>query len=435
MVLILTWMLNQVWNDKLLIFKEQRMQNKKILLAMIITCVVALIDSLYLLWVHYFPLMPNAPLFALCTAGTMFDCNAVNTSAYATVFGLPLSAWGACFYLFFMALVVLYSKNNHHKIIEFGMLWLALFAVLLSVVLGFISFVKIKKFCSFCSVLWVTNAILLVLVGIHFSRLYNGIKAALTVIHDFDVIELLRDNRVKIIIIILSIIGIVSLAFAYGLNASFEYAYKQKEKEREEKLIQEFKKDYEQYEKVTINLDDIEPFTGVKENPVHIVVFFDFNCGACHRAITLLNEIAQKYNDAVALYLRHFPLDGACNRFIEHTKDGASCRASEIAYALYGSKTYHEYVMKLVSYTGKVDDVVAKDILADLKIEYGTVKKLLQNVEVKRKLQKDIELGGKLKVHATPTIIINNTMLKPGIPPAYLIEMAVKIEMKKNKNR
>ena len=407
------------------------MNNKKILLTMLITCVVAFIDSLYLLYVHYFPLMPDAPLFALCTAGTMFDCNAVNTSAYAMLFGLPLSAWGAVFYLFFIALLVIYIKKTHHLIIEFGMLWLALFAVLLSVVLGFISFVKIKKICSFCSVLWICNGILLVLVGIHISSLYNGFKHAIATIHDFDVIEILRDNRVQKIIIVLSIAGIISLGFAYGLTVSLEYAYKQKEKEREAKLIEEFQKDYEQYEKVNIPVDDIEPFAGKKENPVHIVVFFDFNCGACHRAINMLNELALKYNDAVALYLRHFPLDGACNKFIEHTKDGASCRASEVAYTLYGSKAYHDYIMQLVSYRGKVDDAVVKDTLADLKIEYDIVKKSLQSIEAKKRLQKDIELGGKLKVHATPTIIINNTMLKPGIPPAYIIEMALKIELKK----
>ena len=410
------------------------MSNKKILLAMIITCVVAFIDSLYLLYVHYFPLMPDAPLFALCTAGTMFDCNAVNTSAYAMLFGLPLSAWGVAFYLFFIVLLASYIKNTQHIIIDFGMLWLAVFAVLLSIVLGFISFVKIKKICSFCSVLWICNGILLVLVGIHISSLYNGFKHAITTIHDFDVVEILRNNHVQKIFIILSIAGIASFGFAYGITASFEYAYKQKQKEREARLIEEFKKDYEKYEKINITVDDIEPFIGKKDNPVHIVVFFDFNCGACHRAIIMLSELAFKYNDTIALYLRHFPLDGACNRFIEHTKDGSSCRASEIAYTLYGSKAYHDYVMRLVSYRGKVDDAVVKDTLADLKIEYDIEKKSLQSIEAKRRLQKDIDLGGKLKVHATPTIIINNTMLKPGIPPAYIIEMAIKIELKKMKN-
>ncbi|MCX8124091.1 MAG: vitamin K epoxide reductase family protein, partial [Spirochaetes bacterium] len=83
------------------------MNNKKILLAMIITCFVAVIVSLYLLYVHYFPLVPDATLYSLCTAGTMFDCNAVNTSAYAVLFGMPLSAWGVAFYLFFIAVILL----------------------------------------------------------------------------------------------------------------------------------------------------------------------------------------------------------------------------------------------------------------------------------------------------------------------------------------
>jgi len=409
------------------------MQNKNIFFAMIITCIIALIDSLYLLYVHYFPLVPDAPLFALCTAGTMFDCNAVNTSAYAVLFGLPLSAWGLSFYLFFIAILIVYFKYWRHSIIEFGMLWLTIFAVLLSVVLGFISFGKIKKFCSFCMILWLCNGILLVLVGMHVRRLYNGFKSAVNTIHDFDVIALMKDTQVQKIMIIVFIAGIISLGMGYGLNASLKYAYNQKEKERESKLIEEFKKDYEQYEKIKVSVDDIEPFAGAKENPVHIVVFFDFNCGACHRAIALLNELATKYEGTVALYLRHFPLDGTCNTFIKHTKDGASCIASQFAYALYGDKEYHEYIMQLMTYRGRVDGDVIKEVITGLKKDFTQLEAKANTPQVNKLLQDDIALGGKLGIHATPTIIINNTKLRPGIPPAYILEMAIKIEMAKNK--
>ncbi|NMB64657.1 MAG: thioredoxin domain-containing protein [Spirochaetes bacterium] len=407
------------------------MENKNIFFAMIITCVVALIDSLYLLYVHYFPLVPDAPLFALCTAGTMFDCNAVNTSAYAVLFGLPLSAWGLAFYIFFITILMVYYTYSRHFIIEFSMLWLTLFAVLLSVVLGFITFSKIKKFCSFCMILWLCNGMLLVLVCVHISRLYNGLKSAVNTIHDFDVIALIKDSHVQKIIFILSIAGIISLGLGYGLDASLKYAYNQKEKERQAKLIEEFKKDYEQYEKVSITVDDIEPFAGAKENPVHIVVFFDFNCGACHRAIGLLNELALKYEGSVALYLRHFPLDGTCNKFIEHTKDGASCHASLVACALYGEKEYHEYIMQLMTHRGRVDDDVIKEVVTGLKKNYTQLEAKANTPHVNKLLQNDIAVGGKLGIHATPTIIINNTKLRPGIPPAYILEMAIKIEMVK----
>ncbi len=409
------------------------MDNKKIMIAMIITCIVAIIDSLYLLYVHYFPLVPDAALFPLCTAGTMFDCNAVNTSAYAVLFGLPLSAWGLTFYIFFLSMVFIYTKSSNHVMIEFAMLWLTVFAVLLSLVLGFISFVKIKKFCSFCMILWICNGVLLILVSMVVSKKYYGVKNALNAIHNFDVLELLGDSNVQKVIIIMSIAGIVSLLFSYGVNASMKYAYNQKEKEREIKLIEEFKKDYEKYEKVSQIVDDIEPFTGVKENPVHIVVFFDFNCGACHRAITLLNKLALKYKGTVALYLRHFPLDGTCNRFIPRKKDGTSCTASEIAYALYGSKEYHDYIMQLMEYRGKIDDTVIKSVVSELKKDYSMLKENVRTKEVQKRLQTDVSLGGKLDINATPTIIINNTKLRPGIPPVYIVEMAIKVEMAKKK--
>ncbi len=407
--------------------------NKKIFLAMIITCVVGAIDALYLLYVHYFPIVPDEALFALCTAGSMFDCNAVNTSAYAVLFGLPLSAWGIAFYIFFMALVNMYYKYRTHVIMEFIMLWLTIFAVLLSVMLGFVSFVKIKKFCTFCMLLWLCNGALLVMVGMHIKRLYNGLKNALTTIHDFDIIALIKDMQVQKILLILSIAGIISLGISYGIDASCRYAYNQKEKEREAQLIEEFKKDYEQYEKVSIKVDDIKPIIGAKENPVHVVVFFDFNCGACHRAIALLSELALKYKDAVALYVRHFPLDGTCNRFITHTKDGSSCRASQFAYALYGSSDYHDYILQLMKHKGIIDDGVIKDVIADLKKDYTKIEENAHAKEVQKLLQNDISLGGALGVQATPTIIINNTKLRPGTPPAYMLEMAIKLEMAKKK--
>lgn len=409
------------------------MDNKKILLGMIITCIVALIDSLYLLYVHYFPLVPDAALFPLCTAGTMFDCNAVNTSAYAVLFGLPLSAWGVAFYIFFLVMIFIYNKSSNHVMIEFGMLWLAVFAVLLSLVLGFISFVKIKKFCSFCMILWVCNGVLLILVGMLISRIYNGFINGINTLHDFDVIQLLRDRDVQKIIIILSLVGMISIVFSYGVNTSLTHVYNQKQKEREARLLKEFKKDYEKYEKVNKIVDDIEPFTGIKENPVHIVVFFDFNCGACHRAIALLNELSLKYKDTVALYLRHFPLDGTCNRFIPRKKDGASCKASGFAYALYGSKEYHDYIMQLMEYRGKIDDDIIKNVILKLKKDYTTLEEKAHTKEVQKRMQNDIALGGALEIHATPTIIINNTKLRPGIPPAYILEMAIKLEMAKKK--
>jgi len=407
------------------------MQNKKLFLSMLITSGIGIIISAYLLYIHYFPLIPDAVFYSLCTAGSTFDCNAVNTSAYAMLFGMPLAGWGVAFYLFFIAVILIYTVKTKHVILEFGMLWLAMFAVLLSVVLGYISFVKIQKFCSFCMVLWLCNIALLTLVLMYIASLYKGLINGINTIHDFTITTLFENSKLRMTIVVIVIAGVVSLLVAWGIDETLQLSYNQKEKQREAKILQEFKKEYTMFEKVAIPVDSTIPVIGKKEYPVHITVFFDFNCGACHRTIAVLSELAKKYEGKVAVYLRHFPLDGTCNRFIQHKKDGASCIASGIAYALYGSSSYHDYIMQLMSYRGKVDAIAIGKVVSDLHKDYADLKKLSNTDTIKKLLKDDITIGGKLGIHATPTIIINKTMLKPGIPPAYILEMAIKIEMGK----
>lgn len=398
---------------------------------MIVTSIIGTIISFYLLYVHYFPLVPDKALYALCTAGDIFDCNAVNTSSYAVLFGFPLSAWSIALYLFFISVLILYIKKTRNVIAEFIMLWLAIVAVLLSVVLGYISFVKIKKICSFCMILWICNGALLVLLLIYIKSIYTGIIKGINCIHDFDVASVLGTRAVQKQLIAYAIAGIIALGVALAANESLQYAYAMKEKQRETALIDEFKKEYDSFPKVTIDRDDIEPLIGKKEYPVHITVFFDFNCGACHRAVKVLSDLAQKYEHSIALYIRHFPLDALCNRFVKRKKDGSSCHASVMAYAMYGREHYYDFIMQLMEHRGKVDSAVISDVLSGLQEDYTHIQELSHTQKVKKMLEQDIALGGKLGINATPTIIINDTKLKSGIPPAYILEMAIKIEMEK----
>ncbi|HRV15607.1 MAG TPA: vitamin K epoxide reductase family protein, partial [Spirochaetota bacterium] len=238
------------------------MHIKKFFLSMLITCGIGVIISAYLLYIHYFPLIPDAALYSLCTAGSTFDCNAVNTSAYAMLFGMPLAAWGMAFYLFFIAVILIYTIKTKHVILEFGMLWLAIFAVLLSVVLGYISFVKIQKFCSFCMALWLCNVALLTLVLIYIALLYKGLIRGINTIHDFTVATLFADSKLRGTIVVLVIAAVVSLLVAWGIDGTLQLAYNQKQKQREAIILQEFKKEYTMFERVAIPVDGTIPVIG-----------------------------------------------------------------------------------------------------------------------------------------------------------------------------
>ncbi len=78
-----------------------------------------------------------------------FNCDAVLTSQYSRLLGIPLAYWGLAYYsaLFFLAIVYLDLKNK--KILQLIELWLwSGFAV--SLILLYIQAFVLKAFCLYC---------------------------------------------------------------------------------------------------------------------------------------------------------------------------------------------------------------------------------------------------------------------------------------------
>ena len=78
-----------------------------------------------------------------------FNCDAVLTSRYSKLLGIPLAYWGLAYYLglFFLAIVYLDLKNK--KILRLIEIWLWLgFAV--SLILLYVQYFVLKAFCLYC---------------------------------------------------------------------------------------------------------------------------------------------------------------------------------------------------------------------------------------------------------------------------------------------
>lgn len=78
-------------------------------------------------------------------------CETVNNSAYAQVFGIPLSFFGALFYLLVFLLSVRYLQIKNVKILHI-LHWLALLALLFSAYLFVIQAFVINAYCFYCIV-------------------------------------------------------------------------------------------------------------------------------------------------------------------------------------------------------------------------------------------------------------------------------------------
>lgn len=117
--------------------------------------VIGLLDSGYLSMLEL-----RGQTGAACDLGGL-NCDAVLTSRYSRLLGIPLAYWGLAYYsaLFFLAIVYLDLKNR--KILHLIELWLwSGFAV--SLILFYIQAFVLKAFCLYCLISEVVIFILLI---------------------------------------------------------------------------------------------------------------------------------------------------------------------------------------------------------------------------------------------------------------------------------
>jgi uncharacterized membrane protein len=134
--------------------------------ASLILSIIGLLDSLYLSWIEY------SGKFALC--GPIGNCESVNTSKYAQVYGIPLAYIGVIIYTIFIFMLILEGKNDwlaeYGTLIMFG---LTLIGVLFSIYLTYLEIWVIKAICPYCVVSAIVMVILFVLSSIRLFRMQS----------------------------------------------------------------------------------------------------------------------------------------------------------------------------------------------------------------------------------------------------------------------
>ncbi len=130
--------------------------------ASIILSVVGLTDSIYL---AVLKLTGNRQM---CLEG-LGDCWTVNTSRYASLFGIPISLLGAGAYLLILALLLLEHRSGRfHLLSPVVIFGLTLTGLVYSIYLTYLEVAVLKAICPFCVL---SAVVMLLLFGIAIARL------------------------------------------------------------------------------------------------------------------------------------------------------------------------------------------------------------------------------------------------------------------------
>lgn len=112
----------------------------KLVVTVLLVALIGFADAAYLTVEHYKNVIPP------CSIG---GCEVVLTSAYSTVFGLPVSLVGAVFYLLIAASAFAYLEGKHEKVFRLG-LALTVLGFLTSVFFFIIQAFVLHAFCYYC---------------------------------------------------------------------------------------------------------------------------------------------------------------------------------------------------------------------------------------------------------------------------------------------
>lgn len=127
-----------------------------------------LVDSLYLSWIK---LTGNT---AACSG--IGDCEAVNTSRFSEIGGIPVALLGAFGYVLIIGMLVLRTrKQAWDEPLSIALFGVTLVGTLYSIYLTYLEVVVIRAVCPFCVVSAMLMAFLFILSIVHLREIdYSG---------------------------------------------------------------------------------------------------------------------------------------------------------------------------------------------------------------------------------------------------------------------
>jgi uncharacterized membrane protein/protein-disulfide isomerase len=383
--------------------------------------VLGLGASVAALYVHY--QMLADPLYtSFCDVNATVSCEAVLTSQYGSVAGVPVAAGGAIWSALILLLAVFGMKPARSATAETvaGYIFILSTIGLVGVLyLGYASFFILRQMCPLCMTMYVAVIGLFVVSGAAASGL-----AALPARIGRDISTAVRSP-------LGATLAVIWLAGSVALIAFFP----------REAPIADIAAEPIAAPTETLGADEISQFTawmdvqpredlGIPANGAKVVVakFNDYQCPACRQAYLAYRGLQQsmetKYPGQVAFVNVDYPLEAECNQ------GGIHSSACEAAVAVRLAKTRNRGP-EMEAWLFSNQEGLTRERVKEAVNEVAQVTDFDERyAEVLADVRADAQLGQKVQITGTPTFFVNGIRIGSTLRPAYM-EVAIEHELKR----
>ncbi len=342
---------------------------------------------------------------SFCNVSARVNCDVVLGSSYASLAGVSMGLWAILFYLTvigFAGAMAATSGTQRRDTMAKLMVVLAVWGLLFSVYLAFISFAVLHAVCLMCSTLYLVNIGLFVCTW--------RLRRSLRPMARRPSAERAGQDR-------LVVIGSVAAAVAILVIGSWE-AFGRAGNPLDAAAIArqrpEFYRWYFAQPLVPVP-PDANHVRGSANAGVTIVEFSDFECGHCAAFHASVEDVLRRLGQGVRVVFRHFPLDAACNPKVTGNFHPQACLAAVAAECAGEQAKFWQYHNLLFDNQPQLDRQALIAYAARLGLDSARFTTCLDGQEARARVDRDAKEGAALGIDSTPTVFINGRLIKGAL--------------------
>lgn len=368
-----------------------------------------------------------------CAISASFNCDLVARSPYSSLFGVPLAAFGLLFYAL-LALIAgaparagldgvdpeIRSRRSGYFIL------LSIVGVAFAGYYGWVSWMIVKTLCLYCSVLYLTNALLAILAWVLrdkssplLAQIGGALAGALNL--PFLLVGLGDASPFERSVLRRGAAAFLLLGASAALfGPAYIYHYKKAEAAPivAAKLLEppkpEIAKILSGWQPLP-SLSDLsllplqfELLDGDESAPITIYEFSDFECPFCRMVSPVFHKIVKGYAPYVKFIFKNFPLDISCNTQLSGPIHEQACSSAYAALCALpkGREAFwkmHKGIFDLTSHDEGSLVALAEEQGFD-KATFATC--LIKNEDVRLRVRRDLEVGRRFQIHGTPSVLL-----------------------------
>ena len=397
-----------------------------------------------------------------CNFGEALNCDAVQTSEYASVFGYPLALFGAATYAALMGVVgVSMVWGRCERALHEGLVLTGVVMCAHTLYLAGISSFVIGSYCLYCMGMYAVNLGVTVLAAVSYRRRWGKL---------FDPGALISQPAGLAVALIIGGAALtVALPAFQRVREDTKVARLAQVKEEMEALVVPppsrdappvanedlgdpptpspgtgapmgmttrrarmsdviTRKGRSFYEVPVVDDDWI---LGPKDAPVTIVEFADFECGYCRMLTKNFEPLKETYKDRVRWVFKHFPMDNECNKVMKGTQHPKACDASKAANCSGDQGKFWEMHDRLFAQPHKLNKEDLREHAEGVGVpDMAAWDACMAKQGIDPRIQRDSMLGRTAKISGTPRMYINGHLV-PGVHATEVLEYYIQAALEK----